>query len=133
MRLWSIHPGYLDSKGLVALWREGLLEQNVLLDSTKGYKNHSQLIRFKGAADPVAAIAYYLRCVADEADRRNYNFNREKIVRNNQCSSLNVTEGQLEYEYRHLLDKLKVRDTDLYKESKSIEIIKPAISGSPNQ
>ncbi|MFR6354685.1 pyrimidine dimer DNA glycosylase/endonuclease V, partial [Akkermansia sp.] len=25
MRLWSLHPSYLDSAGLVALWREGLL------------------------------------------------------------------------------------------------------------
>ncbi|WP_368086417.1 pyrimidine dimer DNA glycosylase/endonuclease V [Nitrosomonas sp. Nm34] len=24
MRLWSIHPKYLDAKGLLALWREGL-------------------------------------------------------------------------------------------------------------
>jgi hypothetical protein len=26
MRLWSIHPRYLDSKGLGALWREALLK-----------------------------------------------------------------------------------------------------------
>lgn len=25
MRLWSLHPRYLDSKGLVALWCEALL------------------------------------------------------------------------------------------------------------
>jgi len=30
MRLWSLHPRYLDAKGLVALWREGLLAQKVL-------------------------------------------------------------------------------------------------------
>lgn len=31
MRLWSIHPCYLDSKGLIALWRESLLAQACLL------------------------------------------------------------------------------------------------------
>jgi len=31
MRLWSISPCYLDSKGLIALWRESLLCQAVLL------------------------------------------------------------------------------------------------------
>ena len=46
MRLWSLHPKYLDIKGLVACWREGLLARKVLLDQTKGYKNHPQLIRF---------------------------------------------------------------------------------------
>ena len=25
MRLWTVHPRYLDAKGLVAVWREGLL------------------------------------------------------------------------------------------------------------
>jgi hypothetical protein len=30
MRLWSLHPKYLDTKGLVALWREGLLALSVL-------------------------------------------------------------------------------------------------------
>ena len=25
MRIWSLHPKYLDTKGLVALWRETLL------------------------------------------------------------------------------------------------------------
>ena len=35
MRLWSIHPQYLDAKGLVALWREGLLPQAVLAGRTR--------------------------------------------------------------------------------------------------
>jgi len=26
MRLWTLHPKYLDARGLVALWREGLLQ-----------------------------------------------------------------------------------------------------------
>ncbi|HEU5178767.1 MAG TPA: pyrimidine dimer DNA glycosylase/endonuclease V, partial [Burkholderiales bacterium] len=30
MRLWSLHPKYLDARGLVALWREALLAQAVL-------------------------------------------------------------------------------------------------------
>ena len=47
MRLWSLHPKYMDSKGLVALWREGLLARAVLKGQTNGYINHPQLIRFK--------------------------------------------------------------------------------------
>ncbi|CAH1385339.1 pyrimidine dimer DNA glycosylase/endonuclease V [Candidatus Nitrotoga sp. M5] len=123
MRLWSIHPGYLDSKGLVALWREGLLAQNVLLGKTKGYKNHPQLSRFKNADNSEAAIASYLRCVADEADKRNYKFDRDKISKNSECSRLQVTEGQLEYEFKHLLNKLKVRDPSRHEELKSIKQI----------
>ena len=124
MRLWSIHPSYLDSKGLVALWREGLLAQNVLHGKTKGYKNHPQLMRFKGADNSIIAIATYLRFVADEADKRDYKFNRAKITKNGECSQIQVTEGQVEYEFMHLLSKLKVRDSTRYKELKSIKEIK---------
>ena len=60
VRLWSLHPKYLDAKGLVALWREGLLAQAVLLGKTKGYKNHPQLERFRESSDPEGAIADYL-------------------------------------------------------------------------
>ena len=52
MRLWSLHPKYLDSKGLVALWREGLLARAVLKGETTGYKNHPQLDRFKNLPNP---------------------------------------------------------------------------------
>jgi len=80
MRLWSVHPYYLDAKGLVALWREGLLAQKVLQGYTKGYKNHPQLTRFKNTTDPVAAIAAYLGFVVDEAEIRGYHFDRNKIT-----------------------------------------------------
>lgn len=50
MRLWSISPQYLDTKGLLALWREGLLAQNVLLGLTKGYRSHPQCTRFLASA-----------------------------------------------------------------------------------
>ena len=102
MRIWSIHPGYLDSRGLVALWREGLLAQNVLRGNTKGYKDHPQLMRFKNTGDPIGSIATYLKYVADEADRRGYNFNRSKIASRRNKNSIIVTSGQVDYEFKHL-------------------------------
>ena len=60
MRLWSIHPSYLDVKGLGAAWREALLAQKVLEGLTRGYKNHPQLLRFKQAEDPLSAIGTFL-------------------------------------------------------------------------
>lgn len=125
MRLWSIHPCYLDTKGLVALWREGLLAQHVLLGKTKGYKHHPQLIRFKKMSDcSINAIANYLESIVDEADRRGYSFNRAKITKANQNKKISVTNGQIEYEFKHLLAKLKVRDPVLYEQFKLVEKIK---------
>jgi len=51
MRLWSLHPAYLDARGLGALWREGLLAQAVLRGKTRGYRSHPQLERWR-ARDP---------------------------------------------------------------------------------
>jgi len=124
MRLWSIHPEYLDAKGLVALWREALLAQNVLLGNTKGYKKHPQLKRFKNSGNPLGAIAYYLRSIIDEADRRGYNFNKSKIVNKRIKSRMSVTNGQVEYEFKHLLGKLNERDQDLYHQLKTVKKIK---------
>ena len=119
MRLWSIHPKYLDTKGLVALWREGLLAQNVLLGKSKGYKNHPQLMRFKITDNPSAAIACYLKTVTEEADRRNYHFDKTKIIDLVFKDKIPVTNGQIQYEFKHLLHKLKNRDPNLYEKFKN--------------
>lgn len=124
MRLWSIHPSYLDAKGLVALWREALLAQNVLLGKTKGYRNHPQLVRFKKADSPQTAIGCYLKHVADEADQRDYAFDKTKIVGDTPCKIMKVTEGQLTYEFEHLLKKLQKRDPERYEALKSVQDIK---------
>src|SRR5690348_10833963 len=126
MRLWSLHPMYLDAKGLVALWREGLLAQAVLAGKTKGYKHHPQLQRFKGCRNPRAAIATYLREVQAEAARRGYSFDAKKIGRGKvRTKSLKVTRGQLEYEWKHLRRKLKVRDPKRYSGSAAVKVPKP--------
>lgn len=123
MRIWSIHPCYLDTKGLVALWREGLLAQKVLQGDTVGYTNHPQLTRFKETDNPVGAVADYLRYVAQEADNRGYNFDKSKIVKSICKEKIPVTLGQVEYEFAHLLVKLKQRSPDLYiRLSKIMEI-----------
>lgn len=114
MRLWSLHPCYLDAKGLVALWREALLAQKVLQGNTKGYRNHPQLIRFKQQENPVAAIAGYLHEVQKEAEKRGYRFDASKIAEHETVKSIPVTDGQLAYEAKHLKAKLKLRDVECY-------------------
>jgi hypothetical protein len=114
MRIWSVHPRYLDAKGLVALWREALLAKHVLEGKTKGYKNHPQLIRFKRTNKPVDSIDQYLVVIYEEAESRGYNFNRDKIDWNHQSTMMTVTDEQLKYEKVHLLDKLRLRDQSKY-------------------
>jgi len=110
MRLWSLHPRYLDAKGLVALWREGLLAQKVLAGATRGYRHHPQLSRFRDQTDAQGAIAAYLSEVQREAVRRGYHFNEAKIGRCAEGMSIPVTCGQMEYELTHLRAKLVLRD-----------------------
>lgn len=110
MRLWSIHPQYLDAKGLVALWRETLLAKNVLENKTKGYKNHPQLIRFRAQENPLDAIHLYLSEIYKEAQKREYHFDPEKFTLPNKQIQIPVNEGQIAYEFDHLLRKLEARD-----------------------
>lgn len=113
MRLWTLHPGYLDPQGLVALWREALLAQRVLLGATRGYRHHPQLERFRQARDPVASIASFLLAVAAEADERGYRFDRSLVVAEPATEQLEATTGQLSFEAQHLGSKLARRNPAL--------------------
>jgi len=110
MRLWSLHPELLDRRGLVALWREALLAQAVLLGRTMGYRRHPQLDRFRERPSPAAAIAMYLRGVHDESLRRGYSFDSAKIGRGGNTGGLPVTLGQIDYEWDLLRRKVAGRD-----------------------
>lgn len=110
MRLWSLHPSYLDTKGLLAVWREGLLAQKVLQGRTQGYRNHPQLERFKSQKDPRKAIGNYLLEVWKEAEARGYSFARQKVRKTGAMKPIPVTRGQVKYEWEHLRKKLKKRD-----------------------
>ena len=101
------------------------MAQKVLLGKTKGYKNHPQLIRFMDTINPVGAIATYLRHVADEADKRAFRFDRGKITNKSLRGKLPVTNGQLDYEFAHLLSKLKERSPDLFRQFKENMKIEP--------
>ena len=123
MRIWSVHPKYLDAKGIVALWRETLLAKNVLEGNTKGYKNHPQLNRFKAEENPLEAINQYLAEVWNEATRRGYNFDRNKIDFDFKKIKIEVTIGQMQYEFNHLLKKLEQRDPERYKQFEKLKMV----------
>jgi len=115
MRLWSIDPKILDQKGLGAAWREGLMAQSVIrklqAGEKPGYRNHPQMRRFLAADDPIAAIGAWLSWIQAEAKRRGYNYNKSLILDQAGSERLVVTDGQIKFEFRHLLEKLKRRDS----------------------
>jgi len=118
MRLWSLHPRYLDAKGLVALWREALLAQAVLRGRTRGYTRHPQLERFRAQPSPRLAINAYLAAIHAEATARGYQFARSKVGRVTRVRPILVTHGQLRYEWNHLLRKLALRSPLLLEQLK---------------
>ena len=126
MRIWSFHPKYLDAKGIVALWRESLLAQNVLLSKTKGYKNHPQLDRFKQQSSPVQILVNYLHIICDEAHRRSYKFNRRKLAGSAKpFQPIKVTDKQINYEWQHFLTKIEIRDYQRFKKLQNLSAPEP--------
>jgi hypothetical protein len=120
MRLWSLHPRYLDAKGLVALWREALLAKAVLNNRTRGYRHHPQLHRFRSHPAPRSAINAFLAEVLNEAESRGYAFDRSKVGPVRRAAALPVTRGQIDCEWRHLLAKLSTRSPALYRRWRSM-------------
>ncbi|WP_127126368.1 pyrimidine dimer DNA glycosylase/endonuclease V [Georgenia sp. SYP-B2076] len=142
MRMWSLHPAYLDRQGLTACWRESLLAQAVLAGRTKGYRHHPQLARFQAQPDPLGAVGAYLAGLVDEATSRGYRYDATKILTRPRgwcgpearepgatdpaCGTLDadagppevagaqidVTTGQAAYEWEHLMAKLHLRSPE---------------------
>jgi hypothetical protein len=96
------------------VWREALLARAVLRGATGGYRHHPQLERFRAQAYPVSAINAYLRAVLAEAESRAYGFSPAKVGRCHAQPVIRVTDGQLNYEWEHLLFKLSRRSPALY-------------------
>lgn len=112
MRIWSIHPAQLDRQALIACWRETLLAQAVLAGRTKGYTKHPQLERFRETSDPSGAVGEYLWHIAEEATARGYKFDRTRIDQRDESTAMTVTEGQLDFEWGHLLRKSAQRSAE---------------------
>lgn len=139
VRLWSVHPRYLDRQGLTACWREGLLAQKVLTGTTRGYRNHPQLQRFRvdggalAAVDPSgpgvfpgAPVTTYLHAVVDEAQARGYTYDRSKILAPPDPDlRIDVTIGQLRHEWAHLLLKLAARSPDVLRRWADVDVPDP--------
>lgn len=125
MRIWSIHPKYLDPQGLVALWRETLLAQKVLQGRTKGYRNHPQLLRFAEMDSPLLAIGDYLWEIVEEAHERGYAFDASKVMEHSGKTRMLVTEGQMTFEWEHYLNKTMQRSPVVYERVKKINKPEP--------
>jgi hypothetical protein len=112
LRIWSLHPRYLDRQALLAGWREALLAKAVLSGLTCGYKNHPQLLRFQQHPDPVKTIDAYLDGLYDEAVLRGYRFDRSKVGPVCAVRTIETTTGQIAYEWAHLAQKVAARSPD---------------------
>jgi len=115
VRLWTLHPKYLDPQGLVALWREALLARAVLRGKTRGYRHHPQLHRFQAHSTPRSAINAYLGFVLLEAESRGSSFDRPKVGPVRRSVRISSTSGQVFYEWQHLLRKLRARSPAHYR------------------
>lgn len=122
MRLWTIHPRYLDAQGLVALWREALLARAVLRGKTRGYRHHPQLTRFRAHPSPRYAINAYLAAVHAEAESRGYSFDAGKIGPVRSIRAMTTTSAQIAHEWRHFLRKAAQRNPQLHRRLRSIRV-----------
>jgi hypothetical protein len=122
MRLWTIHPQYLDPQGLVALWREALLARAVLREQTRGYRHHPQLERFRAHASPRFAISAYLSVIHAEATARGYTFDKRKIGSLRSVHLISTTTAQVLHEWQHLLGKLSMRSRVLHRQLRRVHV-----------
>ena len=122
MRLWTIHPRYLDAQGLVALWREALLARAVLRGRTRGYRHHPQLARFRAHPLPRYAINAYLAAIHAEATSRGYSFDARKIGPVRSIRTMPATTAQISHEWLHFMRKVAVRNPRLHRQWRAVRV-----------
>jgi hypothetical protein len=128
MRIWTVHPRYLDVKGFVALWRETLLGMETLKKHVKcqhyiPWYKHPQLAPFKAQSDPILYISNYLYLVLEESRRRNYNFDGSKLDAIPYCENLPLIKASREvlvHEWLVCLGRYRVRSPKWFEEVKDI-------------
>lgn len=138
MRVWSLHPRYLDASGLVACWRETLLAQKVLRGLTRGYTKHPQLQRWREQAEPVEAIGAYLHFLHAEATARGYRFDASRIAvpptnPDRWLVVMSVSEGQLALEREHLRAKLEARSPEALPRLDDVALPHPLFASVPGR
>lgn len=101
------------------------MAQSVLRGRTNGYTRHPQLVRFLRTQTPVKSIAVYLRVIQREGKQRGYQFDSSKIARGGQVELIVATKGQLQFEWDHLLMKLRQRNPKWYKELNLVRSVEP--------
>jgi hypothetical protein len=115
MRLWSIHPKYYDDSALARCIGEGLGGLRALCGLQKMHRNHPQLERFKKAAFCKHVLAEYIYCCHSESLVREkaYNFDFDVMYDYLEGAvegvNLPVTTGQIQYECKLLLAKMRSR------------------------
>lgn len=122
MRLWTLHPKYLDAQGLTALWRESLLARAVIAGQTRGYTRHPQLQRFQAQPDPGAAIERYLHVVLAESVARGFRFDAGKLRPASDVPRITATDGQLAREWQHLFAKLQSRSPAMFERLRDLAV-----------
>lgn len=117
MRIWSIHPKYLDRQGLGGAWKEAHQAQAILRRHIVGgqpfadipYGMHPQLDRLKAQPDPLGALGLVMTTIRDEGISRGYSY-KAAILRVDQSARFWISEAQLAYERLHMMRKLRNRD-----------------------
>lgn len=119
MRIWSIHPKYLDTKRLTAQWREALLCKSILEGKTKSYTKHPQYLKLLKLKNPYQFINFFLLTIWEESQKRGYKYDKSKInldeVKIFDNVYLDVTIEQLKYEFCHMLQKMNNDDPQYLK------------------
>jgi hypothetical protein len=69
MRIWDIHPGYLNRQSLLGEHRELHGMMNIILEGKKGYSRHPETLRW---IDFAGALAFRHRILSREMSLRGY-------------------------------------------------------------
>lgn len=125
MKLWSIHPKYLDKDTLFSCWEEALKVKTIIENRSR--ESNLQVSKFKQCDNPLAQINTYLYYLLQEALKRGYKLDSSKISFGLTIFSKKIVipRIQADFEFNILLKTMKSKNQKQNRRFKSLKNIEP--------
>lgn len=123
MKLWKIHPKYLDDKELLDLFKHALIVKDILSGKLLAYRTNKYVSIFKERGNPILAIDAFLYQIYIEIKKRGYHQDHSNIRKVSIIEKINIKKEDIDEEYNEFLKLIKERNVEKYQSiRKEIEI-----------
>jgi len=121
VRLWTLHPRYLDDSTLREAWRDGLTARRRLAAGPDLNTSDPVLLELAATRKPLATVDRYLRSLFEEARRRGKAFDLSRLGTATDAQSIPISSERVRQDWAELMGVIERRDPDRHARLKNLQ------------